>query len=552
MISRTTLRIRVYPRVQLEARRRLFNALQEAFPVSFHPSDTIEPDSPDPLIALETDAQTKRALAERKHPWFAVVSEGARPITTEKPAIWLHEAPGISLKAKSLRMIEDSVPKKVLPDLGDDWKIAIGSDEGSYWSFNSQLGNLHYAVIASPVELKEGELPIDHVQPGKFLCLLPLIHFLKSASNFDALDPMPAMASIVFDDPNLHWPSYGHVVFKELARHAEEHDYHAAVAMVPLDSWWSHPVAGGIFKKHPRRLSLLIHGVNHTAHELAQPRTEDSALRLLAQGLRRVEAFEARFGIPVARVMEPPFGVCSVLSLQVMQQLGYSATLLAHEVVLKHSRHERWPASFGLEGIDQIEGRIPAISRRRILSDWKTGIAINLCLGQPIIVAAHHEDAAGDLRHIAEVADVVNKSSSVRWCGLDAMNKSFYQSRRDGNILYVRPFSRTVTLTGPAGIDEVVVLPCRGEPLDVTVLTEKGQRLRGARQEGNLCRVRVSGSRFLQVESWPKKSLDFKNIPEPSFSAWPFVRRILTATRDRGVGILNRNGKVHRNPEAQP
>src|SRR3712207_7699471 len=48
--------------------------------------------------------------------------------------------------------------------------------------------------------------------------------------------PAPLRAAIMFDDPNLHWKSYGYIIYPELVEHAKEHNYHAVFATVPLDS----------------------------------------------------------------------------------------------------------------------------------------------------------------------------------------------------------------------------------------------------------------------------------------------------------------------------
>ena len=47
----------------------------------------------------------------------------------------------------------------------------------------------------------------------------------------------PPRASFVIDDPNLHWPSYGYLDYRELVAHAPQHGYHVGLATVPLDGW---------------------------------------------------------------------------------------------------------------------------------------------------------------------------------------------------------------------------------------------------------------------------------------------------------------------------
>ena len=76
----------------------------------------------------------------------------------------------------------------------------------------------------------------DLLRPGRFLELLPLAHFLQMVT--DAV-PTELRACFVIDDPNLHALRYGHISYPALAQHAEEHGYHAAMAMIPLDAWFA-------------------------------------------------------------------------------------------------------------------------------------------------------------------------------------------------------------------------------------------------------------------------------------------------------------------------
>ena len=68
----------------------------------------------------------------------------------------------------------------------------------------------------------------------------------------------------MFDDPNLHSPTYGFISFSDLADHARANRYHAAMATVPLDGYWFNERAAAVFRENPRYISILIHGNNHT------------------------------------------------------------------------------------------------------------------------------------------------------------------------------------------------------------------------------------------------------------------------------------------------
>src|SRR6266480_3662974 len=96
----------------------------------------------------------------------------------------------------------------------------------------------------------------------------------------------------MFDDPNLHWRSYGYIHYPELVDHARRHNYHACFATVPMDSWYAHPKTASLFRENRTRVSLLIHGNDHTYYELAVARSDESRQALAAQALRRIERLE--------------------------------------------------------------------------------------------------------------------------------------------------------------------------------------------------------------------------------------------------------------------
>src|SRR5437588_776228 len=87
-----------------------------------------------------------------------------------------------------------------------------------------------------------------------FVALLALVHFLREVSAEHRWTPPPLRASFIVDDPNLHWPSYGFLRYRELVAHADAHGYHVALATVPLDGWFAHPAAARLLRERADRL----------------------------------------------------------------------------------------------------------------------------------------------------------------------------------------------------------------------------------------------------------------------------------------------------------
>ena len=157
------------------------------------------------------------------------------------------------------------------------------------------------------------------------LAAIALIQFLRTLDGPGAFRPPGLRATILFDDPNLRWRTYGFIDFERLAEHAAVHDYHASMAMIPLDGWRQHRSTVELFRRNPERLSLALHGNNHVGDELARPQDETTAIAIAAQAIRRAKRFEARYGLRMDRVMIPPHGMCSASVAHALGALGFDA-----------------------------------------------------------------------------------------------------------------------------------------------------------------------------------------------------------------------------------
>ena len=75
-------------------------------------------------------------------------------------------------------------------------------------------------VATAPPALQDGEFMFEHLNARRFLPLLPLMNFLRQlVKPMDWLSVSPRCC-FVFDDPNLHRPSYGFLDYRLLAGHA--------------------------------------------------------------------------------------------------------------------------------------------------------------------------------------------------------------------------------------------------------------------------------------------------------------------------------------------
>ncbi|MBA2242284.1 MAG: hypothetical protein H0W04_05270 [Chthoniobacterales bacterium] len=347
----------------------------------------------------------------------------------------------------------------------------------------------------------------------------------------------------MFDDPNLHGSGYGFLDYRTLIEHAAEHNYHAAMATVPFDAWCVSSKAIGLFRTHSARLSLLIHGNNHTQSELAQPYPEKAREQLVAQTLKRISRLEGRLGSPVPKIMAAPHGACSDLMAKELLRQGYEAACISWGSLRKHNPQKVWPPDFGLEPAEFLGGGLPVIPRFRVSRDSLADVVLSAFLGQPIIPVGHHQDVAGGLDLLAQVSGMINEFGGVTWCDMGQIARTNFKTRLRGDVFEVRMYSCLVRVHVPRGITRLKVERAWNMPDDANERLEA--RFKGddwASQNGD--EVSISrdekGTRAVDLRFTFGRGVDYRAIKSPAFRPWPVMRRILVEARDRMQPMIRR------------
>jgi hypothetical protein len=337
-------------------------------------------------------------------------------------------------------------------------------------------------------------------------------------------------AAFVIDDPNLHWSSYGHVRFVDLARAAEDGNFHVAFATVPLDAWFVHRPVAQLFRERKRVLSLLIHGNDHTREELARPRSDPRVYSLVAQALRRTADLEERSGVEVSRVMVAPHGLCSEQTMRAMLLTGYEGLCHAWGSPRSVDRPlADWePAEIRAGGLP-VFPRLPMTSPR-------DDLVLRSFLGQPLILYGHHWDLAEGVGMLDEAAAFVNREQGIVWGGLTDIARSSYVTKRDGTTLRVRVFTRDAKLDMPDGIENVIVeLPrAHGEPEQeiVTLTTARGSAS-SAFTDGSSGPFPIDEPGAARISLVRLDAVDLSCVSSPRLRLEPILRRAASEGRDR-------------------
>jgi hypothetical protein len=536
--------IGVHPAVELEKHARLFAAIEQFYDVHFVAT---------PLEQLGT-MQTAVLFASEVAPNLPVPAKSAHwaVFICPEPGAEKKCGPISFLNAKELDPIlrgrtltEDRVSQchSISPVSSD---VVLASCEMNLlWVRRNQNGLKLDLFSAGLDELQPDEILCDQLQPGRFFPVLALVHFLRAALGEAIWQPPPLRAAYIIDDPNLHANSYGYMNFSKLARHADQHNYHIAIATIPLDGWFASSTVARTFSENVKHLSLLMHGNNHTKRELAQEISGDEISALLAQSLRRIEAFEKRSGLEVSRVMAPPHGACYEPTMREMRRLGFEGIAVSqpYQGLLEKTPK---PVTALWEPADMMAGGLPAM-QRIALTQWQEDslvrerVILYAFLGKPLILYGHHNDFASGFELLADSAAQINGLGAIEWMPFSSICRSNFLTRREGNTLHLKPLFVRASIPLAPDVDSVILHPPRGIDSRASLQLEHGGEafthpftLNGPRisRDAHDHTLNFSIGFADQLNSW--------DVPPPAFNPKALVRRLLTETRDRLQPLMRR------------
>jgi len=319
-------------------------------------------------------------------------------------------------------------------------------------------------------------------------------------------------------------------------KHAAAHNYHATIATVPLDAWYFDRKVAALFQTHKKHISLMMHGVNHVADELARSYKEQDALSLLATGLRRIATLEARSGVSVARLMAAPHGAFSEFIADLMVGLGYEGACVSVGSLLRWNSEKLWPANLGFAVAQPLGNLALPVFHRVGISE--TDIRLNVFLGHPLIVATHHQDCVSNFARLQFMANIVNGIDSVQWMGIEDISRTNFVSQMQNGTLRIWPYSRRFIVPLSSDITDVQVCGspyCDGFTINLHNPYRDGIEIAVSNTPA---RYRISNN-TMEIFFPPANSVDYAQVAGKSAGMWPIVRRLLTEARDRTQPILS-------------
>jgi hypothetical protein len=525
----------------------LFSALAQLHPVEFSNCATAQPDGLDAVIILDGDTAAGLAVAAAVVPAFVMMGGSGTPTQASVRQVRFGASVNLDSCLRNQKMVlrQETSFSPLATQPGDE--VLASVEDRPVWLARGAC----QLFGALPPRLQQDEFLFQHLNSRRFMELLPLVHFLRQLVKATDWAGPPPRACLVFDDPSFYWRSYGFVNFRRLGEHATRHNYFAAVATIPIDTWGVNRGVATTLRSFSPRLSILIHGNNHLNREMLL-RNREEGLATAAQALRRMERLARQHELQFARIMEAPHAVLSNNMLQQLREAGFDAALCTTELFVRHNPDLGLPAGFGLDRSEMLGG-LPTLPRIKLTPDWKNDVLLAAFLRQPIIIAGHHYDAAHGMKLMAEMAEAINQLDGVTWSDLPGILRTNYLQRTDGDVLIVKMYSKRITVTIPAGIRQLCVQRTwLAEGQTEKLIFSEGTGTKVERGAGSSTEwFTLTGSQTVEVGTQNEPAPSLVRISPPRLSPWVIARKILMEVRDRVTPLLPIVDRLHRGSAAQ-
>ncbi len=546
MIDRATTVVAVHPEAAMEDLSQLLAALTRALPIRFAALDRQTLATSGGVLLLEADDAVLAQAAAADRPAFVIDPDPARPIPAAGPGaeptvVFSRAGNGLDspphLGGRALDDGEVRVGVALLP--GDRALATVGGIP--VWVV-SDSGRTHRVSVALPSLAERGSALGHHLRPGRFMGLVPLVHFLRSITAATGWQPPELRASIIIDDPSFTSMSYGWLRLGDLVAEGRRNRFHVSIATVPLDARLTRRGPASLARANQDVLSVSVHGNDHLRLELGRPLTADRYQALLDQALRRMDRAAARSGLPYDRVQVPPHNLCSAEAVGAMARLDYEAVAVTARF-WDRVEHGDPVLTGGWGPADITPDGLPVLLRTH-LRDTRDALWLRAFLGAPLILYGHHDDTVDRCAALSRAADDVNSLGPVAWLSLAEIARTNVETRRFGDVMQVRPWSRRVRMDVPPDTPWLQVSLPRGHPaagpgwmmVDGQPVEVEG----GALNPATAPRPAHPGPVEILVRD-PRHRGNGEPAG-PRTPPWSVARRVLVQARDRSRPLAHRLG----------
>ena len=292
-----------------------------------------------------------------------------------------------------------------------------------------------------------------------FAGAVPIVMYLKWSFRDICWTTHEASACLIIDDPLLK-PRYGFLDFPELLQLMNKQKFATTIAFIPWN--WRRTNRGTVatIQQHSEKLSVCVHGCDHTGGEFATRSTNllDSKLKTANY---RMDSLLQRTGLHHDQVMVFPQGAFSPEAGLALKGNGFVAAVNTEVASADSDSNETTIADLWSVAILRYGG-FPIFTRRYI-SHGIENFAFDGLLGKPCFVVGHHDLFRDHGSKLLEFLGKLNDLNwKLRWRTLgNAVCRNYGIQHRDGTT-NVKMFS-----------EQLIIENIEAVPQRMTVLKEE-------------------------------------------------------------------------------
>lgn len=282
-----------------------------------------------------------------------------------------------------------------------------------------------------------------------FLSAVPVVLYVRWAFAEICWQPPEICACLVVDDPLLR-PRYGFLRFQHLLALMERVNFSTSIAFIPWNWKRSARTTVRLFQENPNRLSLSVHGCDHSDGEFGSRNRARLAWKSRL-ALQRMAQHEAMTGLRHDPVMVFPQGIFSEAAVAALKHSGFTGVVNSDVVSADPPPRPITIADYWNVAVMRYSD-FPIYTRR---NPWAgvENFAFDLLLGKPCIVAVHHNDCHDDGRHLVAFLEQLNRlNARLRWTNLaEVVRRSFRQRELSTQAVEVEIFGCEARVENTSG-----------------------------------------------------------------------------------------------------
>lgn len=285
----------------------------------------------------------------------------------------------------------------------------------------------------------------------QFSSAVPLLMYLKWSFRDVCWQSNEPGACLIVDDPLLR-TNYGYCNFPLLDQQMKRHSFTTNIAMIPWNARRTSPAMASLVRNSGGRLSVSVHGCDHTAQEFKIENADELGAKIDLAG-RRMEYHRSRTGIAHDSIMVFPQGIFSRESLRSLQEHEFVAAVNTETIPFRREDEvlaieDTWSVAINRYG------SFPLFTRR-YPADGLANFAFDILLGKPCLIVEHHSFFKGEHQNVVRFVNALNSmNGGLRWRSLGDVIRRSYQWRLGPNrVVQVRMFANELLLKNDDNVE---------------------------------------------------------------------------------------------------